>query len=149
MERITERDLRGVVRARLARAMPGRPLQVHSESGLWILDQMEGTEEPERWRIHRRMQTCRTKRELYDWIHAFCDGMEQRDYFDPKDTACKLCGEPLYGMVRVHHHNDPETGETASASLGVVTLCAGILAALYLASHVGAWLLKMAEGVTP
>jgi hypothetical protein len=37
--------------------------------------------------------------------HLFCTyGDEER---------CRLCGAPLYGLVRVHHHNDPETGVVA------------------------------------
>lgn len=29
------------------------------------------------------------------------------------DERCRLCGDPLYGLMRVHHHNDPETGQVA------------------------------------
>ena len=39
--------------------------------------------------------------------------------------------------------------ETGSASVYGLALGALIMGGLYLASHVGAWLLKMAEGVTP
>ncbi len=73
-ERITQRDLDGLL-GTFARCFGkgDRPFQIHSESGLTILDEMEGPNEPERWRIHHRIHTAATKRELYDYMHAWLD----------------------------------------------------------------------------
>ncbi len=80
MERITERHLQAQI-DRLARNLPGRPFTFHTESGLWIADEMMGTEQPERWRIRHRLVTCTTKRELFDWLYAFNAGVEYRELY--------------------------------------------------------------------
>lgn len=61
------------------------------------------------------------------WCGAEHETWEQREYHinsehptagkpglgDATNARCELCGEPLNALVRVHHHNDPETGEVA------------------------------------
>ena len=68
---------------------------------------------------------------------------------DPSDRGTARPFRKVLELFEERCREYLEMDEDGAASLGVITLCAGVVGALYLASHVGAWLLKMAEGVTP
>ena len=80
-DRIRESDLRAVLERRIAPNLPGRPFQLERTSGVWNLDELQGTEPPESYRIRHRIHTAASARAMYDWLHAFADGLEYHELY--------------------------------------------------------------------